>query len=709
MDLEIRFTTYLIVFISLIQLIVFYYQYRIHEAKAGFGWWMLWNACEIAGFSIYILRSYLEPSFLLLLPQHAFILSGMVFLQAGIIIFSGRKYNLQTPIVIIFVYLALLAFFIFTDEISIVRSLLLNLTFAVISFYNAYMLMGKNLKASKTSSNFLAASFIVFGILTVIVILGYILGFSSDILIFIQFTIQLTAQIVWAFGVIMMLNQRLNTELQSTSEHFKRLFHYSPEPAIITSPESGVILDINEGMTTDLGYEKDKIVGKTVMELDFWENTDDRINFISRLNEVGYCENFEASLRHQNGERITGLISATKVNIEGKLFILSIIRNITKRKELEELLKEEEAKYRFLTENMTDVVWIMDAETLKYLYISPSIFKLSGYTSEEILSNTNKQELIYEVGKYFKDKARTIVEKLRNGAESYDKFHVDILEQTCKNGGTVWTEVITQYYLNEKTGRTEIHGVTRNISERKRADDEIKQKNEELKKLNAEKDKFFSIISHDLRSPFNGILGITKLMASNLSQFSLQEIKEISQNLNKSANNFYRLIENLLEWSRLQREGIQFNPEYFHLNELLNQIKNLFTETARNKNIELSVEICENIFITADKNMIDTTIRNLTSNAIKFTHEGGRVNISAKKSNGVIRLSVTDKGIGMSEEILDNLFRIDKNTGRFGTKNEPGTSLGLILCKEFIEKHGSRLEIKSETGKGSEFYFDLKQ
>ncbi len=235
----------------------------------------------------------------------------------------------------------------------------------------------------------------------------------------------------------------------------------------------------------------------------------------------------------------------------------------------------------------------------------------------------------------------------------------------------------------------------------------ICKQNKELLKLNAEKDKFFSIIAHDLRSPLGGFMSLTELMTNESTEFSIEEQKELLFNLFQSAGNIFNLLENLLEWAQMQRGLIPFNPQLLSLNDTVNECIGLVNETARKKSIDITHNIDTNIKLFADSNMIQTVIRNLVSNAIKFTSKGGKINVFAEINEEHLEISIKDSGIGMSPLLLENLFRIDAKNNREGTEGELSTGLGLILCKDFIEKHNGSIWAKSEVGIGSTFTFSI--
>ena len=253
-----------------------------------------------------------------------------------------------------------------------------------------------------------------------------------------------------------------------------------------------------------------------------------------------------------------------------------------------------------------------------------------------------------------------------------------------------------------------ILSVTRDINERKLAEQQIKDKNEELQKLNAEKDKFFSIIAHDLRSPFNGFLGLTQLMAEELPTMTIDQLQKIAVSMRNSASKLFNLLENLLEWSRIQQGLIPFVPVNLELSQLIMDSTEIMLENANKKEINLSIDIPDNCIVFADKNMLQTIVRNLVSNAVKFTVKGGKINITAKSlSTDTIEVSINDTGIGMNKEFIENIFRIDTDTTRKGTEGESSTGLGLLLCKEFVEKNGGKIWAESEEGKVSIFKFSL--
>jgi signal transduction histidine kinase len=234
----------------------------------------------------------------------------------------------------------------------------------------------------------------------------------------------------------------------------------------------------------------------------------------------------------------------------------------------------------------------------------------------------------------------------------------------------------------------------------------LHRQSRELRELNATKDKFFSIIAHDLRGPFSGFLGLTNILADKSESMTSGDIHFFSLAMKDSAANLFSLLENLLEWARLHRGVMTFEPKSILLMPMVSEKLRLVLDSANKKGIEIRYDIPAGLEVSADAYMLASIMRNLVSNAVKFTVKSGNIVIGAKKVPGnAVEISVRDTGIGMKPKMVDDLFRLDIKTNRQGTAEEPSSGLGLILCKDFVEKHGGRLWVESEEHIGSTFYF----
>ncbi len=232
---------------------------------------------------------------------------------------------------------------------------------------------------------------------------------------------------------------------------------------------------------------------------------------------------------------------------------------------------------------------------------------------------------------------------------------------------------------------------------------ELEETKSELAEMNASKDRFFSILAHDLKTPFSALIGLSQIMVDDFEELDQDEVKDFINSINMTSKAVYGFLENLLNWARIQTGRMDYDPEYFILGQLISPILGLLRSAIDKKEIVFSLELPENLGIFADRNMIETVIRNLLSNAIKFTPAKGNITISASEQDHGVVIRVKDTGIGMDEEKVGNLFRLDKNISSLGTDQEEGTGLGLILCKDMVEKNGGMISVESAPGEGSEF------
>lgn len=262
-------------------------------------------------------------------------------------------------------------------------------------------------------------------------------------------------------------------------------------------------------------------------------------------------------------------------------------------------------------------------------------------------------------------------------------------------------------YINKPFNPSVLMARVRTHLELSKARNRLISKNKELEELNATKDKFFRILAHDLRSPLTSLLGGLSVLGHENNQDDPETNMQIVEMLKSSVKKGLKLLKNLMDWSSLQTSVFPFQPVDINLKELVEENLAILRNLATDKSIVLICKIDDQVSVFADKNMISSVIRNLVSNAIKFTNRDGKVEITTKELNAFQEISVQDSGVGIEAELLDNLFKIEKTTSTKGTSGEKGTGLGLLLCKEFVEKHGGAIRIDTERGKGSCFSFTV--
>lgn len=268
-------------------------------------------------------------------------------------------------------------------------------------------------------------------------------------------------------------------------------------------------------------------------------------------------------------------------------------------------------------------------------------------------------------------------------------IHFKSIPRLLENGDIIWT------------------GTLEDISRRKQTEQVIRHKNAQLQKLNSDKDYLMSVLAHDLKSPFNTILGFMDLLINNLRSFDIDEIEKQLILVNDSALNAFRLLEDILLWARSQSNNLQFEPKKVIFKLVCDKIIDTLKPNAQNKNISINYIESEQISVYADINMLNTILRNLISNAVKFTNSGGSITINAQQSDSCTTVTVSDNGVGIAPDMLTKLFDIKVVYSTKGTAQEKGTGLGLLLCKEFVNKHGGKIWVESQLNKGSEFKFTL--
>lgn len=387
-------------------------------------------------------------------------------------------------------------------------------------------------------------------------------------------------------------------------------------------------------------------------------------------------------------------------------YIIETYVDITEQQKAKRSLEESEERYRSITENIDDAIWTLEFNDGKVekAFIAPSILEITQYADIEfemdsklwlrIIHPSDKQPVISKLQRVVKDKVRKQVE-----------LEYRIID---KYGSLVWVRNKLNFIRDDFGAIMKIFGLFSDITIDKKNEKRLQQTTDELKTLNESKDRFISIISHDLRTPFSSILGFTDilLMDDNISKEKQQQYIGFIQ---ESAQNMLKLVNSILDWTRLQTGRIDYIAERLNIQEVVNGAIQMLTGSAMQKRLKLYSVIDDEIFVHGDKNMLLQVFNNLISNAIKFTNSDGEIFVSAEPlvDKKVIQFSVTDTGVGISEKDIYKLFSVDSKYTTDGTEGEKGSGLGLSLVKEIIVKHGGEITVESEIGIGTSFIFTI--
>lgn len=499
---------------------------------------------------------------------------------------------------------------------------------------------------------------------------------------------------------------------------------------------------INKQVEIFFGKDKSEILGKKIKDL-LGESTYNQAEPFLMAALAGEVQNFENQFTNKEGKtfyrRITYKPFYEKGEISG---ILAVSMDITSLKEIEIALKKSEEMYRKIFENSLVGIYRHTPEE-KFIHANKAYAKMLAYDSPEELINSidNVKEQLYA-----DRRERERMYEILNKEGKVESFEIRLRK---KDSSAVYV-LISPMLVKSDSGEILYHEgavidlTARKIAEKKlieseynlkRANEELEVlnneyitvneelqasneeiyslnevlscQNDDLQELNATKDKFFSIIAHDLRNPFAALTSSAELLQKYIDRNDLEKAKNKAKMIFDSSTKGHDLLQNLLEWARSQLRSNKFNFVALNLLNTLNEVIKLVENSANNKSISIEIQVDEDLMVEADEQLIQFVFRNLISNAIKFTPNGGKITIKSEKNTSDVEISVSDNGIGIDQETKEKLFRIDTQISTQGTNHEMGTGLGLILCKEFIAKHGSKIWVESEVGKGSTFKFTL--
>jgi len=512
-------------------------------------------------------------------------------------------------------------------------------------------------------------------------------------------------------------------KLTRSAKQFEQIWNSSFDGMRLTD-EDGIILLVNTAFCNIFSMNKKQIEGKTISvlysEKEYKSVSEIIEKYKSRFQKREINNYIEREMLLHNGTSRWFGVSNSYMQIDDKTMLLSVFRDITERKNFEKTIRDSEEKYRLLVENS----YILIAEVSKdliILYISPSHQELLGYSPQDLLGKhllenvhpDSHNDILADVGK------SSVIKRFQYKNKKEEWRWLESIGRTYRlSSGELRSVIISRDITDYLEVEKKINNFIRELQKNKEL---LEQKTEELlilnsklsdseemlKELNEQKDKFLSIIAHDLKNPFTALLGFSQLLMNEAEDLDTREVQEYSSKIYKAAEGVLNLLENLLQWSRYQLNRLEFNPENLILFHLVEESLDYLKINTEKKDINIFISIPENLIVHADQTMIGTVLRNLISNAIKFTHHGGNISISSETKDDFVIVKVIDNGIGIKKEIIEKLFKLGENISMLGTKSERGTGIGLLLCKDFVEKNNGKIWVESIPEKGSTFYFTL--
>jgi PAS domain S-box-containing protein len=486
-------------------------------------------------------------------------------------------------------------------------------------------------------------------------------------------------------------------KLKKSEEQYRELVENAPIGIFQSTPE-GQFLTVNTEMAQLYGFTnaREMLDEVTNITAQLYARPEDREIYKRKLLNEGEVKNFEVEMMRRDGSTFwASMNTKVKPRPQGSPVFDGFLMDVTQRCLAQQELHLSHQRLATVLDSIEALIYIVDMDTYQILFINAYGRKMCGNAFGKKCWDVLQQDQdgpcpFCTNVKLLKDGKPTGIHEWSFQNTKNQRWYL------CQDSAIPWTD-----------GRFVRMEIATDITDRKRIEDEVRRYSSELKALLAEKDKFFSIIAHDLKSPISSLLSLARMFEQDVGSMTIQDLQKISSLMRKSTERLYALLENLLQWALVQQGMIAYSPQPFNLHELIHDSTEALRSVAEMKEIVIQATIPGELTVMVDTSMITTVVRNLVSNALKYTDSNGRVAITAALDQSRVQVSVEDTGMGMDPHTLTRVFSLDQKASCPGTRGESGTGLGLILCKEFVEKHGGHIWVESEPGKGSAFHFTL--
>jgi PAS domain S-box-containing protein len=667
LDLDLRTFAFAVALIDILQVIAIYFQYRLNKLYHGIGWWLLGITMIAGAFASLLFRDNSSIVQILVVITNILLIPGMYFLYVGVTRFLDNEVDHRIAIPFLLVFITAIVYYTYgVDDIS-TRTVLQSVAVAIISFSIVYALLANKPRNIAAAINFLIAVFLVqgfyFSFHTMQAFASPVNNvFSPTLSQTILFLVVFVLSFLYTFGFIIMVSQRLSSQLREAKEHFELIFNTSPDAAFISRPEDGKVLNVNEKFTEIMGYTRDEIIGKSTLVL--WKNPEDRKNVINQLREKGYCDDFQAEFLRKDGSQLTGVLSAKISLFQGVPYMISVTRDITERKRVEETLKESENKYRLLVEKATEAIIIV--QDGKFKMVNPITIILTGFSEEELLS-MNFVEFLYP------DDRAIVMDRYQRrimGEAISTSFAFRIV---IKDGSVKWMEVNAA--MIDWKGRPASLNIMTDVTERKRTEAALQEMNKKLNLLS-------SITRHDINNQLTALAGNLTLLEMRYPENANDE------NLLKAEAAAKRISSMIQFTKEYERIGVHA-PIWQNVCQLVERVaKDIALDPIKVKN-----DIPVDLEIFTDP-LIDKVFHNLFDNAIRHGGKITTIYLSIVNNNGNQQIIFEDDGNGISIDMKKELFNR-------GSKGAHG--FGLFLSREILSITGLKIQEDGKPREGARF------
>ncbi len=704
-------TLYIVlVLLNFLQMIALYAQFKINKTYDGVGWWLLWSVFSLFGFGFTLLRDIPGIFAAVAILQNSAIVFGSIFVYIGMARFLNTKESPTAITTILLLFFSGFLYFLFVEDSSDRRGIMVNIALTTFAVITAVTMLTNRISSINNMMRFIAASLIVHGCL--LLYRSYLmlwLPSSVDMFEPVFYNIlpvidAIIITLILTFGLIMLINQRLQSDITVTKNHFQSIFNLAPGAVLISTAEDGKIVEVNETFSLITGYGREEAIGKTTQELGLWQHNTDREWVVNDIKIYGQFLNREVKLNRKSGEEFIGLISGSVISLNDKPHIISNTQDVTEKYLAEEKVKASEEKYRTLTETTPNIILMHDFNGI-ITYINRAGLKLIQLPEKEIIGKSIKQFVPDALFEEVKERQKLRLQGFTDTLEYKTAF-------TTTDGRLLKIKVVSAPII--KNGKMESFLlVAHDITELENNLIELTKAKETAEEMNKIKSYFFANMSHELRTPFVGILGYTQIIGDKLAnpdENGTLDNAELATMINRimfSSERLMHTLNEILDFSKLEFQQVKVNISEFELNFILDDVCKTFNKTAWNKNLEIFCKgLPDNPRILSDEKMLRSILVNLVSNAVKYTPEGKIIistDIIVEEKITHLKLSVSDTGIGIPLNKRQAVWEAFRQVSEGHGRSFEGTGLGLTITKEYVTMLNGEISLESEEGEGSVF------